>query len=85
MPVEGSVKAMVLEQVGRPLRLVERPDPPASSGRVVIKVEACGVCRTDLHVCDGDISQPKLPLVPGHEVVGTVIETGEGVRSRTAG
>ncbi|WP_318035420.1 zinc-dependent alcohol dehydrogenase family protein [Rhizobium ruizarguesonis] len=79
------MKAMVLEQVGRPLRLVERPDPPASPGRVVIDVEACGVCRTDLHVCDGDLSQPKLPLVPGHEIVGTVIETGEGLPGRLIG
>ncbi|TAX72976.1 zinc-binding alcohol dehydrogenase family protein [Rhizobium leguminosarum] len=85
MPVEGSVRAMVLEQVGRLLRLVERADPPASPGHVVVKVEACGVCRTDLHVCDGDLSQPKLPLVPGHEIVGTVIATGEGAPGRLVG
>jgi propanol-preferring alcohol dehydrogenase len=85
MPMEEKMRAMVLEQVGRPLRLMERPDPPAPPGQVVVKVEACGVCRTDLHVCDGDLPQPKLPLVPGHEIVGTVIATGDGVPARLVG
>ncbi|MBX5014615.1 zinc-dependent alcohol dehydrogenase family protein [Rhizobium lentis] len=85
MPMEGDVRAMVLERVGRPLRLMELPDPPTPHGQIVVKVEACGVCRTDLHVCDGDLSKPKLPLVPGHEIVGSVIATGEGVPIRLVG
>ncbi|EJC75147.1 Zn-dependent alcohol dehydrogenase [Rhizobium leguminosarum bv. trifolii WSM2012] len=76
---------MVLEQVARPLRHMVLPDPPAPLGQVVVKVEACGVCRTDLHVLDGDHTKPKLPLVLGHEIVGTVIATGEGVDGRLIG
>ena len=59
------------------LREVEKPAPRADE--VLIKVEACGVCRTDLHVIDGDLKYPRLPLVPGHEIVGRVEEIGDGV------
>ncbi|CDX20694.1 putative alcohol dehydrogenase AdhA [Mesorhizobium sp. ORS 3324] len=77
------MKAMVLEKPGTPLNLVERPDPIPGRGEIRLKVEACAVCRTDLHVVDGDLPQPKLPLVPGHEIVGIVDLVGEGVsRSR---
>lgn len=73
------MKAMVLEKPGTPLKLVERPDPQPGLGQVLVKVSACGVCRTDLHVVDGDLTEPKLPIVPGHEIVGTVAALGAGV------
>ena len=77
------MKAMMLESAGTPLKLVERPDPIPGAGEIRLKVEACAVCRTDLHVVDGDLRHPKLPLVPGHEIVGIIDLVGEGVsRSR---
>ncbi|TLX08843.1 zinc-dependent alcohol dehydrogenase family protein [Rhizobium sp. MHM7A] len=79
------MKAMVLEAVGSPLRPVEWPDPVPQSGQLMLRVEACAVCRTDLHVCDGDLSAPKLPLIPGHEIVGRVEAVGEGVPSQRVG
>jgi propanol-preferring alcohol dehydrogenase len=72
------MRAMVLDRVGAPLRLVERPVPFAGPGEVLVRVEACAVCRTDLHVIDGDLPEPKLPLVPGHEIVGIVEAVGPG-------
>ena len=73
------VQAMVLDAAGRPLALrsLDLRDP--GPGEVLLKVSACGVCRTDLHVIDGDLAQPKLPLVLGHEVVGRVVALGAGV------
>lgn len=68
--------AMVLERAGQPLRLLEVPRPVPKEGQVLIKVQACGLCRTDLHVVDGELKHPKLPLIPGHQVVGTVVEVG---------
>lgn len=73
------MKAMVLHAPRQPLRLEERSDPKAGAGEIVVRVEACAVCRTDLHVVDGDLTEPKLPLVPGHEIVGIVEACGEGV------
>lgn len=70
------MRAMQLDRPGAPLRMVERPVPPPGPGELLIAVSACGVCRTDLHVADGDI-RGLLPIVPGHEVVGRVIATGE--------
>ncbi|MDK1385868.1 alcohol dehydrogenase catalytic domain-containing protein, partial [Sinorhizobium sp. 8-89] len=61
------MRAMVLERIGEPLQAVERPLPEPLAGEIRLRVEACAVCRTDLHVVDGDLPQPKLPLVPGHE------------------
>ena len=69
---------MVLERAGEPLRAAELPDPEPGPGEVLIRVAACGVCRTDLHILDGELSEPKLPLVPGHQIVGTVAGAGEG-------
>ncbi|HEV7614658.1 MAG TPA: zinc-dependent alcohol dehydrogenase family protein [Solirubrobacterales bacterium] len=69
---------MVLGRAGQPLRLAELPDPTAGPGQVLIAVRACGVCRTDLHILDGELSEPKLPLVPGHQIVGEVVGLGEG-------
>jgi alcohol dehydrogenase, propanol-preferring len=73
------MRAMVLERQGEPLQPTELPEPSAGPGQVLIDVRACGVCRTDLHILDGELSEPKLPLVPGHQIVGVVRELGEGV------
>ncbi len=70
---------MVLEEVGRPLQPREIPVPEPGSGEVLVRVLACAVCRTDLHVVDGELPNPKLPLVPGHEIVGDVLRIGSGV------
>src|SRR5438093_165583 len=69
---------MVLGESGRPLREAQLPEPEPAPGELLLRVRACGVCRTDLHVFDGELSQPKLPLVLGHQVVGEVV--GEGRR-----
>ncbi len=73
------MRAMVLSETGRPLELEERPEPEPGEGEVRIEVAACGVCRTDLHVVDGDLTDASLPIVPGHQIVGRVLETGPGV------
>jgi propanol-preferring alcohol dehydrogenase len=73
------MKAMVLRTPGEALELAELPVPEPQAGEVLLKVSACGVCRTDLHVLDGDLTEPKLPLVMGHQIVGTVAGRGEGV------
>jgi propanol-preferring alcohol dehydrogenase len=73
-----TMRAMLLEAPGKPLRLAHLPVPRPHRGEVVVKVEACGVCRTDLHVVDGELPEPKLPLVPGHEIVGRIAALGEG-------
>jgi propanol-preferring alcohol dehydrogenase len=70
---------MVLERQREPLRLTELPEPEVAAGQVLLDVRACGVCRTDLHILDGDLTEPKLPLVQGHQIVGVVREAGEGV------
>jgi len=72
------MRALLFEKPGQPLRIAEVPIPKAGPGHVLLRVHACAVCRTDLHVLDGELTQPKLPLVPGHEIVGTVAEKGEG-------
>ncbi len=69
---------MVLERPGAPLVATDMPDPVAAPGQVLLAVDACGVCRTDLHILDGELSEPKLPLVPGHQIVARVVEAGEG-------
>jgi propanol-preferring alcohol dehydrogenase len=71
---------MMLDAPGQPLRLAEVPKPAPAPGQVRVKVLACGVCRTDLHVTDGDLPSPKLPLVPGHEIVGRIDAVGPGVK-----
>jgi propanol-preferring alcohol dehydrogenase len=72
------MRAMVLERQSEPLRPAELPDPAPGPGQVLIRVHACGVCRTDLHIVDGELTEPKLPLVLGHQIVGTVAALGEG-------
>ncbi|MFH1794944.1 MAG: zinc-dependent alcohol dehydrogenase family protein [Pseudomonadota bacterium] len=73
------MEAMVLEGPGMPLVFMERPDPTPGAGEIRLKIEACAVCRTDLHVVDGELDHPKLPLIPGHEIVGIVDAVGPGV------
>lgn len=73
------MRAMILERQREPLRLAEIDTPLAGLGQVRLRVEACGLCRTDLHVVDGDLKEPKLPLVPGHQIVGTIDQVGVGV------
>lgn len=79
------MKAMVLHAPGQPLVLEERPSPRPGPGQIRLRVEACAVCRTDLHVVDGDLPDPSLPIVPGHEVVGMVEESGQGVDPALSG
>jgi len=69
---------MLLQAPRQPLRQAELPPPRPGPGQFLIRVRACAVCRTDLHVLDGDLPRPKLPLIPGHEIVGAVAEAGEG-------
>ena len=73
------MRAMVLRRPGERLAMEERPDPAPGPAQIRIRIEACGVCRTDLHVVDGELPDPKLPIVPGHEIVGRVEAVGEGV------
>jgi propanol-preferring alcohol dehydrogenase len=73
------MRAMVFERSGEPLRQVDWPKPAPGPGQILLRVRACAVCRTDLHVVDGELRQPKLPLVPGHEIVGAVAGLGHGV------
>ncbi|MBS3649942.1 zinc-dependent alcohol dehydrogenase family protein [Pseudaminobacter sp. 19-2017] len=73
------MQAMMLDSLREPLRPVDRMDPVPGSGEMRIKVEACAICRTDLHVIDGDLPHPRLPIIPGHEIVGLVDEVGPGV------
>ena len=70
---------MVLERPGEPLKLIEQSDPRPAEGEVRIRVAACGVCRTDLHVVDGELPNPKLPIIPGHEIVGRIDIIGDHV------
>ncbi|HSF94618.1 MAG TPA: zinc-dependent alcohol dehydrogenase family protein [Thermohalobaculum sp.] len=79
------MRAMVLRRQGAPLRMEEIEAPTPGPGQVAIAVSACGVCRTDLHVVDGDLTAPKLPLVPGHEIVGRVRALGAGVTGLAPG
>jgi alcohol dehydrogenase, propanol-preferring len=72
------MRAMVLEKPKQPLRALDLPIPKPGKGQVLVRVHACAVCRTDLHVIDGELPNPKLPLVPGHQIVGTIAERGEG-------
>ena len=72
------MRAMVLDEPGRPLAVRELADPEPSGGEVLVEVHACGVCRTDLHIRDGEVRGSRLPVVPGHQIVATVLEAGDG-------
>jgi len=76
---------MVLAEMGEPLRMREVPVPQPAAGQVLLKVRACGVCRTDLHIVDGDLPQPELPRILGHQIVGTIVALGEGVSGFSIG
>src|SRR5437870_9785012 len=73
------MRAMLLRAAGVPLEEAELPTPVPGAGQVRIRVHVCGVCRTDLHIVDGELKEPKLPLVIGHQIVGVVEELGSGV------
>jgi propanol-preferring alcohol dehydrogenase len=85
MEIPKTMRAMLLEKQRQPLKLVEVQVPQPKPGQVLIRVHTCGVCRTDLHVLDGDLSEPKLPLILGHQIVGTVAQLGEGVEKFNLG
>ena len=73
------MRAMVFDRVGEPLRLAALADPAPGPGQIGIRVQACGVCRTDLHIVDEELDRPKLPLVLGHQIVGSIEAVGDGV------
>src|SRR5262249_54031124 len=73
------MQAMVLERPGAPLTAKDLPDPVPAPGQIRLDVHACAVCRTDLHILDGELDRPKLPLIPGHQIVGTVTALGSEV------
>ena len=79
------MRAMLLEAPRQSLRLSNQPPPKPGPGQVLIRIGACGVCRTDLHILDGELTMPKLPLVLGHEIVGTVAGLGTGVKAFDVG
>ena len=74
----ATMHAMVLDAPRTPLVMRERPVPAPGQGEILVEVAACGVCRTDLHVVDGELEHPMLPIVPGHEIVGRVAALGAG-------
>jgi propanol-preferring alcohol dehydrogenase len=76
---------MVLERPREPLRLREVPVPAPGLGQVLLRVHACGICRTDLHIVDGELTEPKLPLIPGHQIVADVVQVGTDVTNLTTG
>lgn len=77
--------AMLFEKTGQPLRMVHREEPQPGPGQLLLQVSACGVCRTDLHIIDGELPNPKSPLIIGHEIVGTVVRVGEGTKGFSPG
>ena len=79
------MRAMMLREPGQRLEAVELPDPTPGSGEVLIEVAACGVCRTDLHVVDGELPEAPLPIVPGHEIIGRIVALGAGVETARLG
>lgn len=75
------MRAMLLTKLNSPLQLVDVPRPIPGKGQLLLKVHCCGICRTDLHVVDGELPDPILPIIPGHQIVGTVVERGENTHS----
>jgi propanol-preferring alcohol dehydrogenase len=80
-----TMRAMLFDRPGLPLRPAEMPVPAPAAGQILLRVEACGVCRTDLHLIDGELPDPVLPMVPGHEIVGRVVAVGSAVRGVAVG
>jgi propanol-preferring alcohol dehydrogenase len=85
MPYYHHMRAMVLFETKRPLRESEMAKPEPKAGEVLVRVNACAVCRTDLHVVDGELPDPKLPLIPGHQIVGRVVELGANAQRYNIG
>lgn len=85
MNIPEKMRAMVLVAQKQALKLKEVPVPQPEPDQVLIQIHACGVCRTDLHILDGELTEPKLPLIMGHQIVGTVVKTGEQVRQFKVG
>ena len=85
MNIPDKMKAMVLEKKGEKLKEKEVPVPEISDDQVLIKVNACGVCHTDLHIVDQELTKPKLPLIPGHEIIGKIVKTGSNVKKFNVG
>ena len=83
--MSGLMDAMIFEGVGHSFKGARVPTPEPGAGQVRVRVKACGICRTDLHIIDGELTHPKLPLILGHQIVGTVEERGEGVPALPAG
>jgi propanol-preferring alcohol dehydrogenase len=79
------MRAMILEKPGQPLRSHDTPKPKLGAGQLLVRVATCAVCRTDLHIVDGELPDPKLPLIPGHQIVGRIEQIGEGVQGFSAG
>src|SRR6267378_7990388 len=79
------MRAMILEKPRQPLRSRDAPKPKLGAGQLLVRVATCAVCRTDLHVVDGDLPDPKLPLIPGHQIVGRIEQIGQGVEGFSAG
>lgn len=79
MKIPETMRAMLLEAPGEPLTLKQVPVPAPGPNQVLLQVHACGVCRTDLHILDGELKNPKLPLILGHQIVGTIIDLGKDV------
>lgn len=79
------MRAMILDAPRRPLRFAEIPDPRPGPGQLLLRVRACGLCRTDLHVVDGELAEPKLPLIPGHQIVAEVAALGENATGYALG
>ena len=79
------MKAMQFEKVGQPLKLVEREAPALLAHQILLSVKACGICRTDLHIIDGELNQPNLPLILGHQIVAEIKALGDDVTGFTVG
>ncbi|MEP7172174.1 MAG: alcohol dehydrogenase catalytic domain-containing protein [Aestuariivirga sp.] len=79
------MRAMVFHRLGEKLHFENVPDPEPTENQILITVEACDVCRTDLHIVDGDLIQPKLPQIPGHEIVGRIVRIGSDVAGFSTG
>ena len=79
------MQAMVLKKPGHPLEWTDLPDPLPGPGEIRVKVAACGICRTDLHVIEGELKPRKSPITPGHQVVGVIEAIGEGVEQHKVG
>src|SRR5512139_515755 len=85
MAVPHTMRAMVLVSAGAPLQAMELAVPAPGPAQVLIEIDTCGVCRTDVHIADGELRRPKLPLVLGHEIVGTIVQSGKGVQGFSPG